>query len=104
MLVVAAAAAVLALSACSSDAPATPTDPVLAEGQDIYNRQCASCHGTSGQGGVGASMEGVADRLTLDEHMATVANGREGTSMPAFKDRLTPEEIEAVSRYEREVL
>ena len=71
-------------------------------GEDVYAGNCARCHGGSGQGGSGPSMEGVADRLTEDEHVEVVREGREG--MPAWKDTLSDEEIAAVVAYERSVL
>jgi mono/diheme cytochrome c family protein len=83
---------------------ATPTDPVLAEGQNVYRANCASCHGTKGGGGQGPKLAGVVEaKWTLEQHMAIIAGGR-GAGMPKFESRLTPEQIEAVARYEREVL
>lgn len=105
-LALAAALGLAALVGCSSDSPSTPSDPVLAQGQDVYNRQCAQCHGTSGGGGVGPALAGVLEERYPDiaDQMAIIAEGRPGTNMPAFKDRLSAEEIEAVARYERESL
>lgn len=107
---------------------ATITDPVVAEGQHIYETNCASCHGAAGQGGSGRPLR---DAVTLTfpdiaDHIAFVADGSpaEGTpygdpgavggqhiarsqgfgTMPAWRDVLTEEEILAVVRYEREVL
>jgi cytochrome c oxidase cbb3-type subunit 3 len=95
-----------AFAACSStETPATPSDPVLADGQQIYNRSCASCHGSAGQGGgIGPRL---ADRVTGDfpdiaDQEQFIADGK--GSMPGFEDRLTPEQIEAVARYTRESL
>ena len=105
LLLTAAAVVVLLAPACSEDSPAAPEDdPVLVEGQTVYGQQCASCHGTSGGGGLGPSMSGIGERLTVEDHIATVAEGRAGSNMPAFEGRLTAEQIEAVVRYEREVL
>jgi mono/diheme cytochrome c family protein len=95
-----------ALAACSSsETPATPTDPVLAEGQRIYNRNCASCHGSSGQGGgIGPRLAGRVseDFPDIADQEQFIADGKD--SMPGFEDRLTPEQIEAVARYTRESL
>jgi mono/diheme cytochrome c family protein len=71
-------------------------------GEDVYGENCARCHGEDGQGGSGPTMEGVADRLTEDEHVEVVRNGRAG--MPAWKDTLSDDEIAAVVEYERTVL
>lgn len=105
-LALATALGAAALGACSSDTPATPSDPVLAQGQDVYNAQCAQCHGVTGGGGVGPAIAGVLEERYPDiaEHIAIVADGVPGSNMPAFKARLSAEEIEAVARYEREVL
>ena len=96
-------AAAVVLGACSSG-PAKPSDPVLAQGQEIYNRSCASCHGTKGQGGLGPALQGVSNRLTFEQEVETVAKGRKGTQMQAWEGKLTPEEIQAVVRYTRESL
>ena len=107
---------------------ATITDPVVAQGEEIYASRCASCHGAAGQGGSGRPL---ADSVILTfpdiaDHIAFVANGSppEGTpygspdrpggqhiarsqgfgQMPAWAGTLSEDEILAVVRYEREVL
>ena len=72
-------------------------------GATVYRQRCASCHGGSGEGATGPSMVDVDDRLTRDEHITVVREGRNG-KMPAWEGTLTDEEIEAVVDYEREVL
>lgn len=95
------------LAACGGgdDGIATPTDPVLAEGQNIYRNNCASCHGTKGGGGSGPKLAGVVEAKypNIADHLAIIADGK-GGGMPGFSERMTPEQIEAVARYEREVL
>ncbi len=87
------------------DGIATPTDPVLAQGQQVYRSYCASCHGSKGGGASGPKLAGVVEVEFPDiaDHIAIIADGK-GGGMPAFKDRLTAEQIEAVARYERETL
>ena len=107
---------------------ATITDPIVAEGEEIYASRCASCHGAGGEGGSGRPL---ADSVILTfpdiaDHIAFVANGSPpaGTpygspdrpggqhiarsqgfgQMPAWAGVLTEDEILAVVRYEREVL
>ncbi|MCU0270189.1 MAG: cytochrome c [Acidimicrobiales bacterium] len=91
-----------ALAACSSDAPQRPSDPVLAQGYDVYQARCAACHGNEGEGGAGLNLQKVEERLTQEQHVEVVTNGR--SSMPAYESVLSPEEIQAVVRYERESL
>ena len=97
---------VATLVACSSDGPSTPDDAVLAQGQQVYNGSCASCHGVDGGGGLGRKLAGQVEEVfpDIEDQIAVVRDGRPGTNMPAFGDRLSPEEIEAVVRYTREHL
>ena len=93
-------------SACSSggSSEAVPSDPVLAQGQQIYRANCASCHGQAGGGGLGPKLAGLVEKKypNIADQEAVIANGR--SSMPKFGSRLSPAEINAVARYEREVL
>jgi polyvinyl alcohol dehydrogenase (cytochrome) len=71
-------------------------------GREIYQQSCASCHGGNGEGSSGPSLVDVTERLSVEEHVAVVRDGR--GSMPGWGDDLTDEEIDAVVAYEREVL
>jgi len=91
--------------ACSGESgPATPSDPVLAQGQQIYNSKCASCHGKGGNGGMGPKLAGVVASKypNIADQEAVIADGKGG--MPKFSEDLSADEITAVARYEREVL
>jgi len=70
------------------------------DGARLYRTVCASCHGRKGEGGVGPTLIGIEDRLTVEQHLAIVNGGR-GSQMPAFRNALTPEEIAAVVDHER---
>lgn len=107
--------------------PAGENDP-LVMGKEIYAANCASCHGSSGGGGVGPAFTGKAlDKLFPDykEQLAWVnigssawpnetfgaegqAPARSGATMPGFgpdgSGALSCEEVALVVRYEREVL
>ncbi len=91
-------------AACSSPPEAPADDAELVEGQQIWTRNCASCHGASGNGGSGPALAGtVADTYPdIEDQMAVIADGR--NAMPAFGGRLSTEEIQAVARYSRQVL
>lgn len=99
----------------------TPTDPVLALGEEIYASKCAACHGATGGGGVGRPLNEVVTVFPdAADHVAWVKNGnvnlaagetygvgrqakQDGfATMPAFGADLSEEEIAAVVRYERE--
>ncbi len=100
----------------------------LALGQQVYQK-CASCHGANGEGGVGRPLDGGEVLATFPnpaQHVDWIANGSpvKGTPygdpnrpggqrisqgdgfgpMPPFASQLSAEEINAVVRYEREVL
>ena len=93
------------VGACSTtETPAAPTDPVLAQGQQLYLANCASCHGRGGGGGLGPKLSGVvAERYpNIADQEAVILNGR--GSMPAFKTRFDQAQLDAVTRYTREAL
>lgn len=94
---------------------------VAVSGAEVYSRNCASCHGATGGGGVGPPL---ADGASVDvfpneaDHIEWVKTGSqpfrgqpygaEGTiatgNMPGFEATLSEEEIQAVVAYERESL
>jgi len=71
------------------------TDPLLgqpdaiAAGHDTYGGKCYICHHSAG--GRGPNL--FATKLTDEQFLKTVTNGRKGTQMPAFGKRLTEDEI-----------
>jgi cytochrome c oxidase cbb3-type subunit 3 len=68
-------------------------------GKDVYEANCASCHGMDGMGipGVGANIR----TFTPDLIKAVLDNGKKGAigSMPSFKGRFTDTQEKAVSLY-----
>lgn len=103
--VVVALSAVGAVACSNGGGGATPSDPVLAQGKQVYQAHCATCHGTKGQGGTGMKLAGkVAEHFpNIDDQIAVIQNGRSG-GMPAWGKSLSADEIRAVARYERECL
>ena len=71
-------------------------------GRDVYQRSCASCHGSDGAGASGPSLLGVDERLTRAEQVEVVREGRRG--MPGWEGTLTDEQIDAVVDHTRTAL
>ena len=122
--------AIIYVGGLSKAATGQPTQ--LQEGATIFAAQCASCHGSTGGGGVGRPMTDSALIKTFPDILGQLdfvwlgSNGtgpkdtpygdpnREGgqhlvlsyngNPMPAFKGSLTQAQLLAVVRYEREVL
>jgi mono/diheme cytochrome c family protein len=71
------------------------TDPFLgqadaiSEGDDLYHSKCIGCHGL--KGGRGPNL--FATKLTDDQFLEVVINGRQGTLMPAWGFRLSPDDV-----------
>ncbi len=84
--------------------------PTLARGAELYQTNCASCHGVTGRGDgpAGVSLDPPAPDLT-DSHTLSdrspldfyrrVTIGVAGTAMPAFETRLSPEDRWAAAVY-----
>jgi len=71
-------------------------------GQQVYEANCAACHGATGGGGVGPALNnGVLVQKYPDpaDHRTIVADGR--AAMPSFAGVLSSEQINAVVEYER---
>ncbi|MFQ5773570.1 MAG: c-type cytochrome [Kiloniellaceae bacterium] len=65
-------------------------DPqAIAEGRRVYRTRCVICHGRSG--GRGPNL--FATRLSDEQFLETVINGRKGTQMPAFGYRMSPDDV-----------
>ncbi len=106
-----ATALLVAVVSCAGSVPEVPVgpdgtvDPVLELGRAVYSRSCRQCHGSDGDGGSGPKLRGN----EFDEDFSEMADlidmiARGEGRMPAFESRLTEAQMEAVSRYVREVL
>ncbi len=81
-------------------AEATEGDETV--GRDVFQANCAMCHGSdaSGMMGMHPSLRGAVERLTLEGVDVTIRNGRDTRPpMPAFEGRLSDEEIADVISY-----
>jgi mono/diheme cytochrome c family protein len=82
--------------ASTDDATEEPlTNPFLgdseaiADGRRIYRSRCVICHAHAGARGPDL----FSSRLTDEQFLETVINGRKGTQMPAFGLRLSPDDV-----------
>jgi mono/diheme cytochrome c family protein len=95
-----------AVAACGGEGPAdSDVAPELREGRDLYRSQCASCHGSTGGGGVGSALDDgrMAQRYPdIADQIAVVSDGR--GMMPGFGGFLSDAQLEAVVRFTREGL
>jgi mono/diheme cytochrome c family protein len=73
--------------------PAPAADPVVA-GADIYDAQCAGCHGADAAGGLGPSL--LTSGLSSEELGSIITSG--GPTMPAF-ETLHSDEVEWLVAY-----
>jgi mono/diheme cytochrome c family protein len=93
----------LLVSACAEEvALPADADPQLVEGAEVFRASCARCHGASGRGGIGPSLQQIETRLDDAAQRDVVVNGRK--TMPRFGSTLSESEIDAVVRYTREIL
>jgi len=90
------------------DVPAQP--PLLPRGADIYQRECASCHGRAGRGdgpAAGGLRPGPTNLTEFDALRGTspldfyrrISSGTPGTAMPAYEGSLSSEDRWAVALY-----
>ena len=79
-------------------------DELMVRGEEVYERSCAACHQSDGNGipGVFPALKDSPIALGAKEgHIAVLIDGVAGTSMQSFADRLSEVDIAAVVHYER---
>lgn len=96
----------------SGSLPPLPGDP--AKGATLYGQNCASCHGSNLEGGIGPSLNpiyklpGVTDALDITFLIDTITNGRKhqpgdpgNKDMPAKggNDKLTDQDVKDLAAY-----
>jgi mono/diheme cytochrome c family protein len=93
----------------ASVAPAKATPDELAAARGIFAKNCESCHGDKGEGGlvkvedkklkVPSFKAGHALKHSDEEFVKQITKGGDG--MPAFKDKLKPEEMQELVNFIR---
>lgn len=75
--------------------------PGTSDGAELFEANCATCHGAEGEGGIGPNLQVAFDRLSRDQVARTIREGRLNTnrpSMPAWA-ALGDNAIEALVRF-----
>jgi cytochrome c553 len=70
-------------------------------GAEIFQRNCASCHGPAGQGGKGPAFVagGPLAGLTFDQRVEKIGRGKPLNAMPRWRGKLSTEQIRMVAAY-----
>ena len=77
---------------------AGPSD--MAAGRQIFDAQCAWCHGNDGDGGTGPNLHGrMRHATTFTSLVDIITAGIPGTDMPSFRSPLTERSIRQLATY-----
>jgi cytochrome c oxidase cbb3-type subunit 3 len=80
--------------------PAGAGSREVAAGQQIFDAQCAWCHGNGGDGGTGPNLHGrLRHATTRDSIVEIILNGIPGTDMPSFRSGLTERAMRQTATY-----
>lgn len=91
-----------AASGSADGADSVDAEALIARGEEVYARECASCHQLSGTGTTTYPALDGSELLTQEDGAAAITIVLYGRGeMPAFADLLSNEEIAAVLSYER---
>ena len=90
----------------ATTAPATTTQDTSPEpaagGKDLYDANCAACHGTDLEGGVGPPLDRTSEASELSDARYVLRTTEGRGDMPAFADQLTSDEIDEIIAYIRD--
>jgi len=100
----AATGATAVASGSSDDDREWSMDELMAQGETVYNQQCAACHQVNGEGLAGAFPAIAGSAIAtgdVNAHIDIVYAGKAGTSMASFAGRLSNADMAAVLTYQR---
>jgi len=99
LLVAGAAVLTVVLMFTVSPTVAAVSPPDADRGAELFQANCAGCHGVGGEGGIGPALAGGLARFgSIEDVVSFVSTGVPG-SMPGFETRLGPDEINAVVEF-----
>lgn len=88
------AATALACGDGRASSPDTPVGDPITKGAELFNANCALCHGRLGDLGMGGAKDLTVSTLTRAEMITVVTEGRK--AMMPYRNVLTPKQIEQV--------
>lgn len=74
---------------------------LMREGQALYTKECAACHGRNGQGDMGPKITGNDTVASVGGIIGQIMQGNEDHGMPAFYDKLNDRQIAAIGTFVR---
>jgi mono/diheme cytochrome c family protein len=74
---------------------------LVREGQPLYARNCAVCHGANGEGGAGPKLIAYEFLGRPGAVIAQIFVGNEEKGMPPFKETLNDRQVAAIGTYVR---
>jgi cytochrome c oxidase cbb3-type subunit III len=90
----------LSPAAAVAQTPKAPAVSDMAAGRQIFDAQCAWCHGNDGDGGTGPNLHGRLRHATTHASVVDIIlNGIPGTDMPSFRLGLTERAMRQTATY-----
>jgi cytochrome c-L len=86
----------------SGENPHDGVDEAIADGQELFNRNCRACHGVEGAGGMGPPLNDddyKRDRAATDKGKFEIIYGGSAGAMQPFGIRLDQDEILRIMAY-----
>lgn len=77
---------------------------IMNQGEKVYNKLCAACHGPSGGGIKGVFPAIAGSKIAtgdIQKNINLILNGKKGTAMASYRNMLAPEDLAAVITYQR---
>jgi cytochrome c-L len=86
----------------SGENPHDGVDEAIADGKELYNRNCRACHGVEGAGGMGPALDDEdykRERAATDKGRFEIIHGGSAGAMQPFGNRLDQDEILRIMAY-----
>jgi cytochrome c oxidase subunit 2 len=93
-----------AVSAAADSGKVWTKAELMKQGEKVYQKTCAACHGATGAGVPGAFPAITGSKIATGPakgHLNIVMNGKAGTAMQAFKSQLSDADLAAVITFQR---